>query len=1423
MRCFGCMAELPDGTAVCPVCGYESGSGPQNAQFLEPGARLAERYLVGRVLGSGGFGVTYLAWDEVLGRKVAVKEYFPSSLSTRVSGQRDITVFTGEKERIFRHGLQRFQEEAQLLTQLNGYDGIVSVYDVLEANGTAYIVMEYLEGITLREKLKRDGPMGEEELLSWVVPMLLSLKFVHQLGCIHRDISPDNIMCLSDGTVKLLDFGAARYTVMEESQSLSVIVKQGFTPVEQYQSHGEQGPWTDLYAVGATMYDALTGVTPEESLERLANDTLRTPAQLGVPLTPAVESAILSALNVRGEDRPQDIDAFLGILTGQDEGRVVREKKKRFSPRWATVICLALVGAAGIAVGVFRLANRTDDRAGDAGGMVDVPNVIRMSVADADQTLAGQALSLRIDGGRLFDQQMVEAGYVELGRVMTQDPEGGAAAESGSAVGVEISKGKRQQRLPDMTDMTAENALEYLEKSGFDENLTVETETVPSDGNMPGTIVSQSQPGGSAIDFDGAIVLQISAGPETAPASPAVLTVGDYAGEDFAALKERLLEDGVYLVKSDAVYSPDFPPGTVVSQYPAPGEEIRTGSAIYAAVSLGDELAYVPDLLYLSVEEAKRALAESGLSWRLEYAPDPMVALDHVTGQETEAGARVPFGTEIGVSVSGESEYAELPARENISFAEAFLTAQAGETGTLLYSYEGTEELVWASSNPMIVSITEDGVFTAERFGAATVTVSAGGNVASCVISVQEPGRISRPEVYRMEVGDQIPLAPHIPEEELEQVVWRCTNPAAASVDETGLVTAAGEGYACVTASRRDRVTAFDIFVAGREDYVVVPKSSLSGAQTQAEEILRAQGLPYTVRQRASDSKASGQIIQIRYQGYSDEGSYYIQRDSQVVLYVSTGRNQVTAVSVNTPPAKTVYRLGETPDYRGMVLAVTYADGTVKMVSSGYQAPAGALRQTPSQTVSVSYEGKTAPVTFTVRQESTLEFISRPGKTTYAAGEALDTTGLVLRYTDEDGKVSEVREGFQVSGDTSKTGRQTVTVKYKSLSVSYTVTVEGKETLSIKTKPRSTTCFIGDRPDPTGLVLSYTNASGRTEEVKSGFQTFCDTSRAGRQKVEVTYKALSASYEITVREPSVTVRFERRGEQYVLYAETDPADQPLTWSSSNESVFYFSGSHFIIQRGGTATASASMTYNGVRYTGSCQVTVEQERVEYAFRVYEAESPSDGSGPARFSVESNIPNFDPDNVIWSISDTSPGTERRNGSFYVYEAAYRNFTITATYTYGGRTYTDTLSHRAVQQPEVSYSIHIVDQGHSNSRGRFTVTSDIPGFDLSKVIWTADFEPPVTCEAPGDGSFLMWEYGIEDGMSYTVRASYEYNGKSYSDAFTYTYRQPAAPSATDTIVYVTSSPVVTSNPSPDSHSSVSNVYPAGTPSIVERDDSQ
>lgn len=1366
MRCFGCMAELQDGTAVCPLCGYRMGMEESGVQFLVPGTLLAERYLVGRVLGAGGFGVTYLAWDETLGRKVAVKEYFPGNLSTRISGQREITAFSGEKERIFLHGLQRFQEEARLLMRFTGYDGIVSIYDVLEANGTAYIVMEYLEGVTLGQRLKREGPMGEDALLSCMIPMLLSLKFVHQQGYIHRDISPDNIMCLPDGTVKLLDFGAARYAVMEESQSLSVIIKQGFAPIEQYQSHGAQGTWTDVYAVGATMYNALTGVTPQESLERLANDTLKAPSQMGAAVTPPVESAVMTALNLRGEDRPKDIDAFLAILTGHEEGRVVREKKKRFSPRWIAVICLAIIGIVGITAGIVHLANRTDDSVEAAPGMVDVPNVIRKTVDEASVLLEELTLSLRIDNGRYFDKEMVEAGYIQLGQIMTQDPEGGKSAEEGTAVGVEISKGKVQERVPDVADMTAENALEYIEKAGFDENLIVETETVPSDSNMPGTIVSQSVPGDSSLDFDGTIRLQVSSGPELPPEGAAVMTAGDYTGEDFAAVKAALLEDGVYLVKSDAVYSADFPAGTVVAQYPAPGTEIYTGGAVYAAVSLGIEYAYVPDMLYLSAEEAKQVLAENGLSWRLEYIIDELVAPDHVAGQETEPGTPVPFGTQIGLSISGESEYTELPVQENIAFPDAALFVEEGESGQLSWLYDGDQPLIWASSNPMIVSVTQEGVFMAERFGTATVTISAGGNVAACVISVSSPDRIITPAAYQLEIGEQVPLASHIPEEIRDQVVWRTSNPAVAAVDENGVASAVAEGYACALASYRDQVTVFDIFVTGQEDYVDIPKSALTGSQERAEEALRARGLPCTVQQEFSASRASGMVTRVRYQGYSDEENYYIQRDSSVTLYVSAGKNEVKSIAVKTPPAKTSYRVGETPDYSGMTLAVTYSDGSVRNVASGYTAPSEALRTVPSQTVSIRYEGKSASLTFTVLQESSLEIKTMPRKTAYTVGEELDTAGLVLRYTDSGGKTSEVRNGFQASGSTSTAGRHPVTVTYQGLSATYSITVEEvrEATLAIKTKPSSTSCYVGDRPDTAGLTLSYTDSAGKSTEVKSGFQVSCDTARPGKQAVTVQYKDLSVTYDITVKEPSVTVHHLEQDGRRLIYAETDPADQPLEWSTSDTSILYFDGKNFVVCGSGTVWVSATMIYNGTEYSNSCKIVVEAETAHYFFEV-RCEDGTDSSTVV-FEVETDIPDFDPDNVQWSIYGASLQTWRQQGRFYVGEGMWNSFSVTATYIHNGTSYSNNYYYEGVEK--VTYFFQLVEGTHTNGRGRYYVETNIPGFSLSLVSWTLSGGFGGWLE--GD-CYVVDEASMDVGESYTILASYDYSGVGYLSNLTYT----------------------------------------------------
>lgn len=281
------------------------------SHHLRMKTKLNNRYIVQGVLGEGGFGITYVGMDEVLCQKVAIKEFFPSGMIMRNNQQtNEIVSGYGTKEENFRQGEERFLQEARTLAQFNNVRGVVRVQDFFRENGTAYIVMEYLEGMTLKQYLQNYGTMTVEEMQGIFYPILETLDKIHQSGVIHRDISPDNIMCLPGGEVKLMDFGAARdYTAFGES-SLSVILKIGFAPIEQYNSHGKQGPWTDIYALGATMYQCITGKKPDDAAQRSVADTLVPPSQMGIAIAPNVEMAIMTALQVRPGDRYRNLGEF---------------------------------------------------------------------------------------------------------------------------------------------------------------------------------------------------------------------------------------------------------------------------------------------------------------------------------------------------------------------------------------------------------------------------------------------------------------------------------------------------------------------------------------------------------------------------------------------------------------------------------------------------------------------------------------------------------------------------------------------------------------------------------------------------------------------------------------------------------------------------------------------------------------------------------------------------------------------------------------------------------------------------------------------------------------------------------------------------------------------------------------------------------
>jgi serine/threonine protein kinase/membrane protein DedA with SNARE-associated domain len=313
--CMGCLASK-DNEGICPMCGFDENNYQSSLHHLPLRTILNGKYFIGRVLGEGGFGITYLGWDLNLDLKVAIKEYYPVGFVTRENTTTNtVAPYIGEKTEFFQNGRKKFVDEAKRLAKFYALPGIVSIKDFFLENGTAYIVMEYVEGETLKNYLSRmGGKLPAEMIFDLMKPLLNSLIEIHKVGIIHRDISPDNIMITKEGNLKLIDFGAAREYTNSGNRSLSVMLKPGYAPEEQYRSRGVQGPWTDIYALCATIYKTITGITPEESIERVYHDELKKPSELGYKINPHQEDAIMKGMAILQNSRYTSIKELYNTI-----------------------------------------------------------------------------------------------------------------------------------------------------------------------------------------------------------------------------------------------------------------------------------------------------------------------------------------------------------------------------------------------------------------------------------------------------------------------------------------------------------------------------------------------------------------------------------------------------------------------------------------------------------------------------------------------------------------------------------------------------------------------------------------------------------------------------------------------------------------------------------------------------------------------------------------------------------------------------------------------------------------------------------------------------------------------------------------------------------------------------------------------------
>ena len=613
---------------------------------LVRGTILHDRYRIEEVLGMGGFGITYSVIDEKLQQKVAIKEYLQGETATRVPGTKEVIIYDGEAGEQFRAGREKFIEESEKLANLRSEQEVVHIFDYFEENNTAYIVMELLIGETLRERMNRVHRIPVQEAIQILIPVLNGLEKVHAQGLLHRDIAPDNIFLLSSGEVKLFDFGASRYAVTQKSRSLTVQVKSGYTPVEQYQSHGNQGTWTDVYAAAAVFYHMVTGEIPPDSMERMTADTLVPLSKKAVGVRESLSNAVMNALNVFPENRTPTAEMFRNEICAEEVKRRAEEKKKEDigkMPLWqkcavAGAIAIALGGAAYVASGAgIRDIARFSNPASSA---VRVPNFVNIDLSAAEAMAKDTGIRINVVSKKYSNE-------ILRNRIIEQNVGSGEEVPAEGTVDVVVSAGIQPTNVPDVTGIPKDDALSALGAADLIASFSEEYSYF-----KPGIVMGQSLEAGSMVDTGSEISVTLSGGYQDVSLKGQG-TVGDFTGRFLDEAGQQAQQDHYYIERSGLEYSDTVPRGAVIRQEPAANATIDYYDVVRLVVSDGRERTKVPSVELTEQSAARQLLEDAGLTVEITEISSESVAKGLVMVQDPVADTELEKGSVVHLTVSG--------------------------------------------------------------------------------------------------------------------------------------------------------------------------------------------------------------------------------------------------------------------------------------------------------------------------------------------------------------------------------------------------------------------------------------------------------------------------------------------------------------------------------------------------------------------------------------------------------------------------------------------------------------------------------------------------------------------------------------------------------------------------------------------------
>ena len=993
--CYGCMQEIVPGTEYCPYCGYDL-SETVAKYYLKPGTVLSDRYIVGVVLGAGGFGATYIGWDTQLARKVAVKEYLPTDFATRNQGETKVIVNQGEKGEQFYIGKEKFKEEGQILAGCHDVSGIVRIYDVLSENETVYLIMEYLNGETLKTRLEREGTLSPREATKIMSHVLEALEGVHGFGLLHRDVAPDNIFLCQNGDVKLIDFGAARYATSNYSRSLSVILKPGFSPEEQYRSKGQQGAWTDVYAAGATLFKMITGVTPPESVERIGNDELRGSA--GVP------EWIASADKKYRHIKYLLASRVYKIMTGRKSGEpaadsfelINKDKKSERRQSMALSTFRRLTGSSPDAVNFNEESYAANEKIKSIPRPIYIAMMNAMNVNKDDRTQSAEQFRKELTGETTPVLIKLKNNKVDIGAFPKWFKAAGAIAAAVvvllavSISSIIVTATSNQVTTPEIINLMTDEAEKLLLDNEL-EYMIVDSKV--SDKVPENKVMFQEPEALTKVEKGSVVKATISMGTEN-------VSVPNFIGmtKDEAIAELKVLQLA-YTFEEE--YS-SVEKGRICLQNKETGTRIPVGTTVSLTVSLGledvnqEEDVTVPKVTDFTLEEAKSRLEAVCLYLSVESEQYDEKPAGTVISQSVKTGSTVKQGTTIKVVISKGKEMVVVP----------YVTYKTENEATKLLE---KAKLHYAVTYEFHDTIVKGNVISQSIAAEKSV---AHGTTVDLVVSKGKK-TVAVPNV----VGKKSQVAANlIIEKGLKVVIKEETND---SVDAGKVIRQSPEAKKEV-----DNGSTVTIYVSKGKNSVTIP--SVAGqSRAEAEANLEEKGFQVNLVERYSDTVEPGDVI-----SQSPSANSLITKGSTVTIFVSKGIQPVTVPDVVGKSAESAHQ----SIVMNLDLVLVIMKDYSSTVASGY-----VIRQSPEAGTTVK-KGDTVKVVISMGKVPTT-VPDVVGKTKSSAKSSIESADLSVVFAEEysetvaSGKVisqtptggSSAGKGDSVTVTVSK-GRQPITV-----------------------------------------------------------------------------------------------------------------------------------------------------------------------------------------------------------------------------------------------------------------------------------------------------------------------------------------------------------------------------------------------------------